>query len=62
LGVAISLMVFFGLCAQCASTLVVLRQESGSWAWPALTFTYMTGLAYACALAAYQGSRALGWA
>jgi ferrous iron transport protein B len=55
-------MVFFGLCAQCASTLVVLRQESGSWAWPALTFTYMTSLAYVCAWAAYQGSRALGWA
>jgi ferrous iron transport protein B len=62
LGVALSLMAFFALCAQCASTLVVLRQESGGWAWPALTFGYMTCLAYGFAWAAYQGSRALGWA
>jgi ferrous iron transport protein B len=52
--VALSIMVFFALCAQCASTLVVMRRETGSWRWPALTFVYMTGLAYVGALATYQ--------
>jgi ferrous iron transport protein B len=52
--VALSIMVFFALCAQCASTLVVIRRESGSWRWPALTFVYMTTLAYVAAFATYQ--------
>lgn len=52
--VAMSIMVFFALCAQCASTLVVIRRESGSWRWPAFTFVYMTTLAYLAALATYQ--------
>jgi len=54
LPVALSLMVFFALCAQCTSTLVVIRRETGSWSWPALTFVYMTALAYAGALLTYQ--------
>jgi ferrous iron transport protein B len=52
--VALSIMVFFALCAQCASTLVVIRRETGSWWWPAFTFAYMTGLAYVGALLTYQ--------
>lgn len=52
--VAMSIMVFFALCAQCASTLVIIRRESGSWRWPAFTFVYMTTLAYLAALATYQ--------
>jgi ferrous iron transport protein B len=52
--VALSVMVFFALCAQCASTLAVMRRETGSWSWPALTFVYMTALAYVGALATYQ--------
>ena len=43
---ALSLMVFFALCCQCASTLAVIRRETRSWRWPAFTFTYMTVLAY----------------
>src|SRR5262249_49289652 len=42
--VALSLMVFFALCCQCASTLVVMRRETGTWGWPLFTFAYMTGL------------------
>ncbi len=52
--VALSLMVFFALCAQCAATLMVMRRETNSWRWPALTFAYMTTLAYLGALATYQ--------
>jgi ferrous iron transport protein B len=51
---ALSLMVFFALCCQCASTLVVIRRETRSWRWPAFTFAYMTALAYVGALAVYQ--------
>jgi ferrous iron transport protein B len=49
-----SIMVFFALCAQCASTLMVIRREANSWRWAAFTFLYMTGLAYAGALFTYQ--------
>ena len=51
---ALSLMVFFALCCQCASTLAVIRRETQSWRWPAFTFVYMTVLAYLGALAAFQ--------
>jgi ferrous iron transport protein B len=57
--VALSLMVFFALCCQCASTLAVIRRETGSWRWPVFTFTYMTILAYIGALAVYQVGRLL---
>ncbi len=59
--VALSVMVFFALCAQCASTLAVIRRETRSWGWTFLTFGYMTLLAYVGALATYQGTMALGW-
>jgi ferrous iron transport protein B len=52
--VALSVMVFFALCCQCASTLAVIRRETKSWAWPAFTFTYMTVLAYLGALLTFQ--------
>ncbi len=52
--VALSLMVFFALCAQCAATLVVMRRETQSWRWPIFTFAYMTTLAYLAALVTYQ--------
>jgi ferrous iron transport protein B len=31
-----------------------MRRETGSWRWPALTFVYMTSLAYVGALVTYQ--------
>jgi ferrous iron transport protein B len=52
--VALSIMVFFALCAQCVSTLAIIRRETNSWRWPVFTFVYMTGLAYVGALATYQ--------
>jgi ferrous iron transport protein B len=52
--VAISIMVFFALCAQCVSTLMVIRRETNSWGWPLFTFTYMTVLAYIGAFLAYH--------
>ncbi|MCA9104617.1 MAG: ferrous iron transport protein B [Planctomycetales bacterium] len=58
--VALSIMVFFSLCAQCASTLVVIRRETGRWSWAAFSFGYMTVLAYVAALLTYQIGTALG--
>jgi ferrous iron transport protein B len=52
--VALSIMVFFALCAQCSSTLAVIKRETNSWRWPAFTFAYMTALAYVAALLTYQ--------
>lgn len=52
--VALSIMVFFALCAQCVSTLVIIRRETGTWLWPVFTFVYMTALAYLGAFATYQ--------
>ncbi|MGH7193271.1 MAG: ferrous iron transporter B, partial [Candidatus Saccharimonadales bacterium] len=52
--VALSIMVFFALCAQCASTLVIIKRETNSWGWPLFTFGYMTTLAYMAALVTYQ--------
>ncbi len=52
--VALSMMVFFALCAQCASTLVVMKRETNSWRWPLFTFVYMTGIAYLAAMLIYQ--------
>ena len=58
--VALSIMVFFALCAQCASTLVVIWRETASWQWPLFTFAYMTGLAYVAAFVTYQIGNLLG--
>lgn len=54
LAVALSIMVFFALCAQCVSTLIVIRRETNSWGWPLFSFVYMTVLAYVGALVTYQ--------
>lgn len=47
---SIGLMVFFALCAQCLSTLAVVKRETNSRKWPLFMFTYMTALAYLGAL------------
>ncbi len=52
--VALSIMVFFALCAQCISTLAVIWRETNSWQWPVFAFTYMTVLAYIGAWVTYQ--------
>jgi ferrous iron transport protein B len=54
LPVALSVMVFFALCAQCVSTLAIIKRETNSWFWPFVSFTYMTVLAYVGAFITYQ--------
>jgi ferrous iron transport protein B len=55
--VALSIMVFFALCAQCAATLMVIKRETNSWRWPIFSFVYMTVLAYIGAFITYQVGR-----
>jgi ferrous iron transport protein B len=57
---ALSLLVFFALCCQCASTLAVIRRETRTWRWPIFTFTYMTVLAYLAALVVFRIANWLG--
>ncbi len=60
LATALSLLVWYIFAPQCASTLAVIRRETGSWRWMAITFAYMLVLAYIAAFATYQIAVALG--
>src|SRR5580692_4293477 len=57
---ALSLLVWYIFAPQCASTLAVIRRETGSWKWMAVTFGYMLALAYAASFATYTVAVALG--
>jgi ferrous iron transport protein B len=50
--VAAAALIFFVLAMQCLPTLAMTRKETGSWKYAALQLGYMSGLAYAAALAA----------
>ncbi|MBR0904693.1 MULTISPECIES: ferrous iron transporter B [Bradyrhizobium] len=60
LATALSMLAWYIFAPQCASTLAVIRRETGSWAWMAVTFTYMLVLAYAASLVTYNVAVALG--
>nr|WP_315165229.1 ferrous iron transport protein B [uncultured Flavobacterium sp.] len=50
----ISLLLFYAFAMQCASTLAITRKETNTWKWPLGQLIFMSGLAYAVALIAYQ--------
>ncbi|MFI5029183.1 MAG: ferrous iron transporter B [Reyranellales bacterium] len=60
LATALALLAWYVFAPQCASTLAVIRRETGGWRWMAVTFFYMLALAYAAALAVNQITRAAG--
>jgi len=60
LATALSLLAWYIFAPQCASTLAVIRRETGSWRYMALTFAYMLALAYLASLATYNIAVALG--
>jgi ferrous iron transport protein B len=60
LATALSLLAWYIFAPQCASTLAVIKRETGSWKWMALTFAYMLALAYAASLVTYNVAVALG--
>jgi ferrous iron transport protein B len=60
LATALSLLAWYIFAPQCASTLAVIRRETGSTKWMAVTFAYMLALAYVASLITYNIAVALG--
>lgn len=60
LATALSLLAWYIFAPQCASTLAVIRRETGSSKWMVLTFAYMLALAYLASLVTYNVASALG--
>jgi ferrous iron transport protein B len=44
-----ALLVYFAYALQCMATVGIMRRETGSWRWPLLAFTGLTGLAWVMA-------------
>jgi ferrous iron transport protein B len=60
LATALALLAWYVFAPQCASTLAVIRRETGGWQWMGVTFLYMLVLAYIAALLTNQIARLLG--
>lgn len=60
LATALSLLAWYIFAPQCASTLAVIRRETGSARWMVITFLYMFALAYVASLLTYNLARAFG--
>jgi ferrous iron transport protein B len=60
LATALSVLAWYIFAPQCASTLAVIKRETGSWKWMAVTFAYMLALAYIASLITYNVAVALG--
>ena len=60
LATALSLLAWYIFAPQCASTLAVIRRETGGTKWMAITFLYMFVLAYAASLITYNVAVAFG--
>src|SRR5271167_2308903 len=60
LATALSLLAWYIFAPQCASTLAVIRRETGGIKWMAITFLYMFVLAYAASLITYNVAVSLG--
>jgi ferrous iron transport protein B len=60
LATALSLLAWYVFAPQCASTLAVIKRETGGWRWVVVTFVYMLVLAYAAAFVTYNLAIALG--
>jgi ferrous iron transport protein B len=60
LATALALLVWYIFAPQCASTLAVIKRETGGWRFMAITFAYMLALAYAAAFVTYHAAVALG--
>jgi ferrous iron transport protein B len=60
LATALAVLVWYIFAPQCASTLAVIRRETGSWKWMAVTFGYMLALAYIASFITFHVAVALG--
>jgi len=61
LATALALLAWYIFAPQCASTLAVIKRETGGWRFMFITFAYMLGLAYVAAFITYHAAVALGW-
>ncbi|CAM5485839.1 Ferrous iron transport protein B OS=Afipia felis OX=1035 GN=feoB PE=4 SV=1 [Afipia felis] len=61
LATALAFLAWFIFAPQCASTLAVIRRETGGWRWMFITFFYMLALAYLAAFVTFRIALALGW-
>lgn len=57
LATALSLLAWYVFAPQCMSTLAVIRRETNSWRYVAISAGYMFGLAYAASFFTYQIAR-----
>jgi ferrous iron transport protein B len=60
LATALAVLAWYIFAPQCASTLAVIKRETGGWRWMFVTFAYMLVLAYIAAFATYHVAVALG--
>lgn len=60
LATALAFLAWYIFAPQCASTLAVIKRETGSWKWMWITFGYMLGMAYAAAFVTYHIALMLG--
>ena len=61
LATALAFLAWYVFAPQCASTLAVIKRETGGWRWMWITFFYMLALAYIAAFVTYRAALALGW-
>ncbi|MDR6304141.1 ferrous iron transport protein B [Nitrobacter vulgaris] len=61
LATALAFLAWYVFAPQCASTLAVIKRETGGWRWVMITFFYMLSMAYLAAFVTYRISLALGW-
>ena len=61
LATALALLAWYIFAPQCASTLAVIRRETGGSRWMFITFAYMMALAYIAAFVTYRAALAFGW-
>ncbi|MBP2626653.1 MAG: ferrous iron transport protein [Firmicutes bacterium] len=59
--VAYALMVFVLIYSPCLAALAVLKRETGSWKWPAVSMVYSTTLAWIVTFIVYHGGKLLGF-
>ncbi|WP_439924347.1 ferrous iron transporter B [Nitrobacter sp. JJSN] len=61
LATALAFLAWYVFAPQCASTLAVIKRETGGWRWVLVTFFYMLSMAYLAAFVTYRIALALGW-
>jgi ferrous iron transport protein B len=54
---AVAFLVIQVLFIPCVATIAAIRQETGSWRWPAFTLVYQLVLSFAMAILVFQAAR-----